>query len=89
MSLTLTDDQKAQIGHIHRDMQNRMELVVKDDKETIDQKEAMIEGLKRMRLHQILLVLTPEQRSELKKKLSAQQPAESQQNTTFRQSAPN
>ncbi len=71
MSLTLTDDQKAQIGQIHREMRNRMDVVAKDNNETADQKEAMIDGLKRMRLRQILMVLTPEQRSELRKKLSA------------------
>ena len=88
MSLTLTDDQKAQISQIHQDMKSRMELVAKDSNETIDQKEAMIDGLKRMRLRQIVMLLTPEQRSELRKKLSAHPSEAPGQGTMLQQTPP-
>jgi Spy/CpxP family protein refolding chaperone len=88
MSLTLTDDQKAQISQIHQDMANRMHLIAKDHNETTDQKEAMIDGLKHMRLRQILLVLTPEQRSELRKKISARPSAVPRQGTMLQQTPP-
>jgi hypothetical protein len=88
MSLMLTDDQKAQIGQIHQEMKNRMDLVAKDTNETIDQKEAMIDGLKRMRLREVLLVLTPEQRSELRKKLPARSSDAPPQGTRVQQASP-
>jgi Spy/CpxP family protein refolding chaperone len=88
MSLTLTDAQRAQIGQIHQDMKNRMDRVARDSNETTDQKEAMIDGLRRMRLRQIFLVLTPEQRSELRKKFSSRSSDAPPQGSMIQQTSP-
>src|SRR2546423_11831380 len=42
--LKYTDDQKEKIDQIHQDMKSRMDLVVKDEKLSPDQKEAMLQG---------------------------------------------
>lgn len=70
MSLPFSDDQKAQISQIGQSMKSRMDIVAQDDEETADQKQAMTEGLQRMRLRQIFMVLTHEQRLELRAKLA-------------------
>jgi hypothetical protein len=68
---SLNEDQKAAIEKIHRDMKARMELVAKDEKETSDQKDAMLQGLYRMQMRQVFDVLTPEQRAEARKRIFA------------------
>lgn len=83
---TLTEDQKAKIDQIRKDMKARMEIVAKDPKETEEQKSAMIQGLQRMQRNQIYMVLTPEQQSEFRKKISAQRAAE--QDARKRQQGP-
>lgn len=88
MSLPLSDDQRTQISRINQGIKTRMDLVVKDDNETTDQKEAMIEGLQRMRLRQIFIVLTHEQRLELRKKLVVQPSVVSGQDTMHKEAQP-
>ncbi len=73
--LTLTEGEIAKIDQIRKDMSARMEIVATDEKETKDQKGAMIQGLQRMQRSQIYMVLTPEHQSEYRKKISAQRAA--------------
>ena len=78
--LTLTDDEKAKVDQIKKDMRARMELVARDEKETADQKGAMIQGLQRMQRSQVYMVLTPEHQSEYRKRILAQHAAEQDAN---------
>jgi hypothetical protein len=86
--VTLSDDQRAKIDEISKDIKARMDSVAKDEKESADQKQAMIEGLQRIKLRQVYMVLTPEQRAEFRKKVLAQRAAEQAKSTTQQQSAP-
>jgi hypothetical protein len=61
--LTYTQDQQAKIDQIHRDMKEKMDIVVKDEKLSGDQKAAFLDGFGRMERRQVFLLLTPEQRS--------------------------
>jgi hypothetical protein len=87
-TISLTNDQKAKIDEISKDTKSRIELVARDEKETADQKQAMIEGLQHIRLRQVYMVLTPDQRTELHKKVLAQRAAEQAKSATHQQSAP-
>jgi Spy/CpxP family protein refolding chaperone len=77
--LQYTDQQKVQIAAIHKDVKQRMDNVAKDDKLTTDQKEAMLEGYRRLENNQIFAVLTPEQQNEVRKKLAARRAAEQEE----------
>jgi len=74
--LKYTDDQKEKIDQIHQDMKSRMDLVVKDEKLSPDQKEAMLEGYRRLERGQVFKLLTPEQQREVRKRISARRAAE-------------
>ena len=78
--LTLTEGEIAKIDQIRKDMRARMELVARDEKETQDQKTAMIQGLQRMQRSQIFMVLTPEHQTEYRKKILAQRAAKQDAN---------
>jgi len=69
--LEFTDEQKAKIGAIHRDVQSRRDAVAKDDKLNSDQKEAMLEGYRRLENGEIFKVLTREQQAEVRKRVQA------------------
>jgi hypothetical protein len=69
-----TDEQKAKIDEIHRRIATRKDGVVKSEKLSADQKEAMIAGLGRMERGEIVKQLTPEQQREVLKKVRAGQP---------------
>lgn len=73
-----SEGEQLRIDEIRKEMRARMELVAKDNRETPDQKEAMIEGLQRMERRQVFMALTPEQRSAVVKRLSAQRAATQQ-----------
>lgn len=73
--LNFTADQKAKIDQIHQDTKLRMDTVVKDEKLSPEQKEAMLDGYRRMERNQVFQVLTPEQKTEVRKKLLAQRAA--------------
>jgi Spy/CpxP family protein refolding chaperone len=77
-TVNLTDDQKAKIDAIRRDMKSRMDVVATDTASSGSQKEAMIAGLKRMENRQIAQVLTVEQREEIRTKILASRAAEQQ-----------
>ena len=78
--LTLTDEQKAKVDQIHKDIISRMKIVAKDPAEDADQKGAMLEGLARMERNQIFQILTQEQQAEVRKKIAARREAEKKEN---------
>jgi hypothetical protein len=57
--LKFTVDQKAKIDQIHQDMKSRKDAVVKDEKLTVEQRDAMLEGYRRMERDQVFKLLTP------------------------------
>jgi hypothetical protein len=88
-TISLTDDQKAKIDEIGKDTKTRIESVARDEKETSDQKQAMIEGLQRIKLQKVYLALTPVQRAELRKKVLAERAVEQAKSKPHQKSAPN
>jgi hypothetical protein len=74
--LQYTDEQKAKIDQIHRDMKVRMEAVVKDEKSTADQKDAMLAGYRRMERSQVFQVLTAQQQKAVLMRVRARHAAE-------------
>lgn len=74
--LSYTDEQKAKIDEIRKNMHARMAVVAKDDKLTPDQKEAMLVGLKRLETADMFKVLTPDQQKEVLKKAQARRATE-------------
>jgi hypothetical protein len=66
-----TEEQKTEIDQIHKDSKSRIEVVAKDQKLTVDQKDAMILGYSRMEYGQIYKVLTPEQRRHVQQRIRA------------------
>jgi Spy/CpxP family protein refolding chaperone len=73
--LEFTDDQKARIVQIRKDMKSRLDVLAKDEKLNDDQKQAMLEGYRRMENNAIFDVLTPEQQAEVRKRAHAQRAA--------------
>ena len=67
--LNYTDEQKAEIEKIHLNTKSLQDKVVKDDKLTGDQKDAMLLGYTRMEYGQMFKVLTPEQQKQVRKKM--------------------
>ncbi|MDR3735594.1 MAG: hypothetical protein P4L10_08670 [Acidobacteriaceae bacterium] len=80
--LSLTEAQKEKIEQIRLTMKSRKDAVINDAKEDADQKNAMLEGLQHLEIRQILEVLTPEQLSEVRKKVMARRAAEQEQSKT-------
>jgi Spy/CpxP family protein refolding chaperone len=80
--LSLTEAQKAKIEQIRQTMKSRRDAVINDAKEDTDQKNAMLGGLQHLEIRQVLEVLTPEQLSEVRKKVMARRAAEQEQNKT-------
>jgi Spy/CpxP family protein refolding chaperone len=79
--LSLTEDQKAKIARIHKELRNHVDLVIKDNRNTEDQKEALIEGMRRMERREVFMVLTPEQQQEVIKKVVSKSAAGRKSNT--------
>lgn len=77
--ITLSNDQKPRIEQVRKNMRARMDLVVRDPNENADQKQAMLQGLQRLELREVYLLLTPDQRTEVRNKVAAQRAAEQQQ----------
>jgi Spy/CpxP family protein refolding chaperone len=73
--LKYTDEQQAKIDEIHQRMQKRKDTVIKDEKLSGDQKNAMLTGLKRMESGEIFRSLTPEQQKEVLKNVHARRAA--------------
>jgi Spy/CpxP family protein refolding chaperone len=74
--LDYTDEQKEKIQEIHQNFKSRMDVVVKDEKLTADQRNAMLEGYARMERGQVFAVLTPAQQKEVRKRIQARRAAE-------------
>jgi hypothetical protein len=83
-----TDDQKLKIDEIHKNIKSRLDAVFKDEKLNAEQKGAMLDGYRRMEMRQIFRVLTPEQQTEVSKRVLARRAAEREENKTKQQSLP-
>ena len=77
--LKYTDDQKEKIDQIHQDMKSRMDITVKDEKLTAEQRDAMLAGYQRMERSQIFKVLTTQQRKEVLRRIRARHLVEQEQ----------
>lgn len=77
-AITLSDEQKPRIDQVRKDMRARMDRVAHDQNENADQKNAMLQGLQRMEVRQVYLLLTPDQRIEVRNKIAAQRAADQQ-----------
>ena len=73
--LNFNEEQKAKIQQIRQDIKSRMDAVARDEKLSPDQKEAMLLGFQRMERSQVFEVLTPEQQSEVRKRIQARRKA--------------
>src|ERR1700722_1009568 len=71
VGLNYTDDQKAEIAQIRKNMDTRRGAVAKDDRLTQDQKDAMTLGYTHLENGEIFKVLTPEQRRQVRQRLQA------------------
>ena len=85
--LTFTEDQKAKIDEIHRNMKARVDTVNKDGKLDPEQKRAMLDGYRRMQNGQIFKLLTPEQQNVVRENVRAQRQADAEE-TKKKQSLP-
>ena len=74
--LNLTDEQKAEIDKIHREIESNKSVVAKDEKLTPDQKDAMLLGYTRMEYGRTFKVLTPEQQKEVRQRIQARKAAD-------------
>jgi hypothetical protein len=77
--LTYTDEQKAKIDQIHQDMKSRMDAVVKDEKLSAEQRDAMVAGYGRMERSQVFKLLTTAQQKEVLKSIRARHLAEQEE----------
>ena len=69
--LQYTEDQRAKISKIREDMKSRRDAVIKDDKLSPEQKDAFFQGFQRMERREVYEVLTPEQKTEVRKRMAA------------------
>jgi Spy/CpxP family protein refolding chaperone len=69
--LNLTDDQRAQMKTIHESTKAQLDAVQKDESLTTDQKEAKIHQLRHSARMQMVKLLTPEQRQQMKANVRA------------------
>jgi Spy/CpxP family protein refolding chaperone len=73
--LKFTADQKAKVDLIHKDAKLRRDTVIKDQKLSAEQRDAMLRGLERIERGQMYRVLTPEQQAEVRKRFLARREA--------------
>ena len=69
--LTYTDAQKEAIGKIRKDIASRREMVLKADKLTDSQKDAMMTGYTRIEYGLIFKELTPAQQGQVSTRMHA------------------
>jgi Spy/CpxP family protein refolding chaperone len=69
--LNLTDDQKAQMKTIHESTKTQLDAVKKDESLSADQKEAKIHQLRHNARTQMVKLLTPDQRQQMKANVRA------------------
>ena len=77
--LKFTHDQKAEIDKIHQTTESQLAAVVKDEKLSEDQKDAMLDGFRRMERGQVFKLLTPEQQKEVRERVRARRAAEQEE----------
>jgi hypothetical protein len=77
--LQYTDEQQARIDQIHQDMKSRMNAVLKDEKLTAEQRDAMLAGYQRMERSQVFKVLTSAQQKEVLRRIRARHVAEQEE----------
>jgi len=70
--LNLTDEQKTQIKQIRTDSRSQMEAVKADTSLAADAKQAKIREIRKGSHQQMLKVLTPEQRKQMKQNMHEQ-----------------
>lgn len=87
--ITLSDEQKPRIEQVRKTMRERMDRVAQDKNENIDQKQAMFQGLHHMELREVYLLLTPDQRIEVRKRIEAKRAAEQQPPAVQQDARPN
>ena len=69
--LNLTDDQKVEMKKIHESTKAQLDAVNKDESLTADQKEAKIHQMRRGARMQMVKLLRPEQRQQMKANVRA------------------
>jgi periplasmic protein CpxP/Spy len=77
--LNLTDDQKAQMKKIHESTKAQLDAVNKDESLTADQKDAKIHQLRHGARLQMVKLLTPEQRQQMKANIQQMRASRRQQ----------
>jgi len=73
--LDYTEEQKAEMSKIHREIEANKAAVVKDDKLNEDQKNAMLVGYTRMEYGRTYQVLTPAQQKTVRQRMNARKAA--------------
>lgn len=76
--LNLTDDQKAQVQKIHEDMKTKMAAVKGDSTLSADQQHAKMQEIRKSGHEQVVQLLTPEQRQQMKSDEMARKSARQQ-----------
>jgi Spy/CpxP family protein refolding chaperone len=69
--LNLTDDQKAEMKKIHQSTKSQVDALKQDGSLTADQKEAKIHQLRHSARMQMVKLLTPEQREQMRANVHA------------------
>ena len=77
--LNLTDDQKAQMKQIHQATKSQIETVNNDASLSADQKQAKIHEIRHDARKQMVGLLTPEQRQQMKENARARHAARKEQ----------
>jgi Spy/CpxP family protein refolding chaperone len=77
--LNLTDEQKAQIKQIRTDSRSQMDAVNADSALAADAKQAKIREIRKGTHQQMLKVLTPEQRKQMKQNMRERRSEHQQQ----------
>jgi hypothetical protein len=86
--LTLSGDQQTKVDEIHRKMRMRKDAVVSEDKLDMDQKNATLDGYRRMEINQIFEALTAEQQGEVRKRVVALRAAAKREGPTVEEDQP-
>jgi Spy/CpxP family protein refolding chaperone len=73
--VNFTAEQKARVEQIREKSRSRMHDVAVDTKLSPEQRAAMVEGIQRLERGEVYQVLTPEQQTEVRKRLLARRAA--------------
>ena len=86
--LNLSDDQKAQIKQIHQDAKAKIQATNADTTLSEDQKQAQYKQIHQATEKQVHMLLTPQQRKQLRAERQARAAARQQQAAPAQQAAP-